>query len=509
MTDLNERLLDKADEELATQESLYEAEIKDSEKNKSAEILSTTTSTNESLDILKVQTENFNKLENIKQLWKWDWRLKQIENALQKLGSNKKNFYEIKENWNIEYYMDLVQDYLNLLKDKSWTELKSRNTAALIMAIQISLEYQWFEVGKIDGIYGNLTKNAILNFKKQMKFEWAKIMINSRPDSILIHGLLSGMEKIDSQKSKQEATQETPELQATDQQAPEQKIIENHQINGHQTTEGQSTEEETTKNKSFIEKFNSIPKWVKLSDYISLQQHIYWEYINWEFVLNDKFNYEHDNNTNMDYITVNWKRVFVQRTDDWMVFRTFERWKICGEKISKNWLIYKWELNEEWEYHGHGYIEQHTYKVSNKKIIIPTEKNNILLTWGIRENWKLKEVRNWGWFQEKRIRIEYSEWKAILTTPKWWKKIEVEENKLYTILDCISHLIWYTTYWFSAEWDNIIFNDKNTLINNSVAIYDIQKNLWVSAKDLSEFVMIHKKELPKAREEENEMKQKY
>lgn len=49
-----------------------------------------------------------------------------------------KFFYEINNNKAI-LKMDVVKTYLGKIKDKSWDELKSMNTAAWIMAVQIAL----------------------------------------------------------------------------------------------------------------------------------------------------------------------------------------------------------------------------------------------------------------------------------------------------------------------------------------------------------------------------------
>jgi hypothetical protein len=51
----------------------------------------------------------------------------------------------------VEYDTDLVKKYLETKKDKTYTELlKSQNTSAWIMAVQIALSSVGYDVGKID-----------------------------------------------------------------------------------------------------------------------------------------------------------------------------------------------------------------------------------------------------------------------------------------------------------------------------------------------------------------------
>ncbi|MCR5412046.1 MAG: hypothetical protein K6E76_03530 [Patescibacteria group bacterium] len=70
----------------------------------------------------------------------------QIKAALNNLQSEVTNsitaekFYEIKEDGNVHYHMDLVKQYLTTIKDKEWKDLKAENSSAWIMAVQIGLE---------------------------------------------------------------------------------------------------------------------------------------------------------------------------------------------------------------------------------------------------------------------------------------------------------------------------------------------------------------------------------
>jgi hypothetical protein len=46
--------------------------------------------------------------------------------------------------------LDLVKKYLETKKDKKYSELKTQNTSAWIMAVQIALSSTGYDVGKVD-----------------------------------------------------------------------------------------------------------------------------------------------------------------------------------------------------------------------------------------------------------------------------------------------------------------------------------------------------------------------
>jgi len=87
-------------------------------------------------------------------------------------------FYSSKENWEVEYKMDVVQKYLETKKDKSYVELlNSKNTAAWIMAVQIVLCSVGYDVGKVDWILKNKwakTSKTIEQIIKFQKDNWLK-----------------------------------------------------------------------------------------------------------------------------------------------------------------------------------------------------------------------------------------------------------------------------------------------------------------------------------------------
>ena len=96
----------------------------------------------------------------------------QVDKELQQLTNEIwKNFYSINENWEVEYDLDLVKKYLETKKDKQYSELKSQNTSAWIMAVQIALSSTGYDVGKVDWILRNRwaktskTVNAIKRFQ--------------------------------------------------------------------------------------------------------------------------------------------------------------------------------------------------------------------------------------------------------------------------------------------------------------------------------------------------------
>jgi hypothetical protein len=98
--------------------------------------------------------------DNIKEI---EWVQTQIKAELQQF---KKDFFYSKEaDGNVSYDMKTVKSYLTQLKDKNWESLTSTNSSARIMAVQIALETMGYDVGKIDGIFGNTTKNKITEFQ--------------------------------------------------------------------------------------------------------------------------------------------------------------------------------------------------------------------------------------------------------------------------------------------------------------------------------------------------------
>ena len=100
-----------------------------------------------------------------------EWVKIQIRDALSSLrqwivADKAKTFYEKKDN-EIVYNMDTVRGYLSTLKEKkSWKELTSRNSSAMIMAIQISLYSLGYEFWNIDWLLWDKTKQAIQKFQK-------------------------------------------------------------------------------------------------------------------------------------------------------------------------------------------------------------------------------------------------------------------------------------------------------------------------------------------------------
>ena len=89
-----------------------------------------------------------------------------------------KNFYNINENWEVEYDMDLVKKYLETKKDKSYSELlTSQNTSAWIMAVQIVLCSVGYDVGKVDWILKNKWSKTSKTVEQIIKFQkdnWLK-----------------------------------------------------------------------------------------------------------------------------------------------------------------------------------------------------------------------------------------------------------------------------------------------------------------------------------------------
>jgi len=102
----------------------------------------------------------------------------QVDKELQQLTSEIwKNFYSINEKWEVEYDLDLVKKYLETKKDKQYSELKTQNTSAWIMAVQIALSSVGYDVGKVDWILRNKwakTSKTVAQIIKFQKDNWLK-----------------------------------------------------------------------------------------------------------------------------------------------------------------------------------------------------------------------------------------------------------------------------------------------------------------------------------------------
>lgn len=83
-----------------------------------------------------------------------EWVKQQVKAELQSLQQNVQQelFYQ-KEGDKITYNLDLVKTYLEHIKDRSWSQLTEKNSSAWIMAVQIALEHQGYDVEKVDGIW--------------------------------------------------------------------------------------------------------------------------------------------------------------------------------------------------------------------------------------------------------------------------------------------------------------------------------------------------------------------
>ena len=103
------------------------------------------------MEMGEVINEGKSSADNLKEV---AWVQRQTKEELNNLTSNvEDNFYKKEDDGRISYNMDLVKNYLDSIKDKSWAELKQKNTAAWIMAVQIALESNGYDTGKVDGLY--------------------------------------------------------------------------------------------------------------------------------------------------------------------------------------------------------------------------------------------------------------------------------------------------------------------------------------------------------------------
>ncbi|MDD2537047.1 MAG: peptidoglycan-binding domain-containing protein [Candidatus Absconditabacteria bacterium] len=125
-----------------------------------------------------------------------DWVLQQVNEELIKLDEGIKATNEarnlfIKKNSDTQeevFDIDLAEKYLEGLKDKSWGELSSSNSAAWIMAVQIVLKSEGYEVGNIDGMLGNATKVGVRDFQRRHGLK-----VDGLPGSATIKALLGGV----------------------------------------------------------------------------------------------------------------------------------------------------------------------------------------------------------------------------------------------------------------------------------------------------------------------------
>lgn len=101
--------------------------------------------------------------EETPELKETEWVKKQVREELKRF--NKETFYE-KNGDEIKYNMDTVKQYLWVLKNKkTWKELISKNSSAMVMAVQIALYSQDYSFGDIDGMLWEKTKQAIRKFQ--------------------------------------------------------------------------------------------------------------------------------------------------------------------------------------------------------------------------------------------------------------------------------------------------------------------------------------------------------
>ena len=98
------------------------------------------------------------KMENFEQasqdIREIEWVKQQVKAELSSLQLNVEQelFYQ-KDGDKVTYNLPLVKTYLEHIKEKSWSELTQKNSSAWIMAVQIALESQGYDVGKVDGLW--------------------------------------------------------------------------------------------------------------------------------------------------------------------------------------------------------------------------------------------------------------------------------------------------------------------------------------------------------------------
>ena len=133
--------------------------------------------------------ENFNKVENVKENTP-EWvkqqisvELNDLKNKVQLDNLKTDMFYEIKEeNWEkkVDYHMDTVKAYLGTLNGLSMQAIRDK-WAAWVMAVQIALESEGYNVWKIDWMLWMETKAAVRDFQTN---QWIKVDWTPGPETI-------------------------------------------------------------------------------------------------------------------------------------------------------------------------------------------------------------------------------------------------------------------------------------------------------------------------------------
>ena len=157
----------------------------------------------------------------------------QVDKELQQLTNEIwKNFYSINDNWEVEYDLDLVKKYLETKKDKQYSELKSQNTWAWIMAVQISLSSIGYDVGKVDWILKNKWAKTSRTIEQIMKFQKDnKLKPDWQPWSKTISKLLeklwsTNIKDWDLEKKEKEEEPEKPEGKKDENKVPVDNNVE-------------------------------------------------------------------------------------------------------------------------------------------------------------------------------------------------------------------------------------------------------------------------------------------
>ena len=136
-----------------------------------------------------------------------EWVSKQVKEELKRF--NKEKFYE-KNGDEIVYNMDTVKQYLWVLKEKkTWKELVSKNSSAMVMAVQIALYSQNYSFWSIDWILWEKTKTAIRKFQSDNNIQ-VDTFWKSMP--LTIEKILEVISKEDQVEIPQEEKKEAQEI---------------------------------------------------------------------------------------------------------------------------------------------------------------------------------------------------------------------------------------------------------------------------------------------------------
>lgn len=216
---------------------------------------------------IEQQKENSPKFKEI------SWVSEQVKQELKRF--NKEKFYE-KNGEEIVYNMDTVKQYLWVLKNKkTWKELISKNSSAMIMAVQIALYSQNYSFWNIDWILWDKTKSAIRKFQADNNLP-VDTYWRSVPSTIQkLLEVISREDQIEIPQEEKKEAEEIMEEKENKEQIKKQSeekptlIVEPHvKPTTHEPTLDETTQKEWWENNSVFYKPDENMEWINAEETI-------------------------------------------------------------------------------------------------------------------------------------------------------------------------------------------------------------------------------------------------